>query len=160
MSSKLSVEEVLSQLEQRAPSIASGRLSTRSRRPVTGRRGRSTRTSWRRSCKPGVLPHGCRYRRGPHPAGRGEAHCGRAGASAPGPAPDQPPAAERHPEPRPPEPFGASAVAVEANRRIRDHLPPIDRRTASDVLHRMLAEGAIRLAREGKAFHEALYTRR
>jgi hypothetical protein len=59
-----------------------------------------------------------------------------------------------------PEPFGASAVAAEANRRIRDRLPPIDRRTASDVLRRMLAEGAIRLAREGKAFHEALYTRR
>jgi hypothetical protein len=58
-----------------------------------------------------------------------------------------------------PEPFGASAVAEEANRRLRDRLPPIDRRTASDVLRRMLAEGAIRLAREGKAFHEALYTR-
>ena len=58
-----------------------------------------------------------------------------------------------------PEPFGASAVAAEANRRIRDRLPPVDRRTASDVLRRMLAEGAIRLAREGKAFHEALYTR-
>ncbi len=58
-----------------------------------------------------------------------------------------------------PEPFGASAVAAEANRRIRDRIPPVDRRTASDVLRRMLAEGAIRLAREGKAFHEALYTR-
>ncbi len=58
-----------------------------------------------------------------------------------------------------PEPFGASAVAAEANRRIRDRLPPVDRRTASDVLRRMLAERAIRLARKGKAFHEALYTR-
>jgi len=58
-----------------------------------------------------------------------------------------------------PEPFGASAVAAEANRRIRDRLSPVDRRTASDVLRRMLAEGTIRLAREGKAFHEALYTR-
>jgi hypothetical protein len=57
------------------------------------------------------------------------------------------------------EPFGASVVATEANRRIRDRLSPVDRRTASDVLRRMLAEGAIRLAREGKAFHEALYTR-
>jgi len=58
-----------------------------------------------------------------------------------------------------PEPFGASAVAAEANRRIQGRLPPVDRRTASDVLRRMLAEGVIRLAREGKAFHEALYTR-
>lgn len=58
------------------------------------------------------------------------------------------------------EPFGATAVAAEANRRFADRLPgPVDRRTASDVLRRMLAEGAIRLVREGKAFHEALYTR-
>lgn len=59
------------------------------------------------------------------------------------------------------EPFGASAVAAEANRRFADHLSkPIDPRTASDVLRRMLGEGRIRIAREGKAFHEALYTRR
>lgn len=33
-------------------------------------------------------------------------------------------------------------------------------RRASDVLRRMLAEGEIQIAREGKAFHEALYVRR
>ena len=58
------------------------------------------------------------------------------------------------------EPFGATAVAEEANRRFADHLRElISPRTASDVLRRMLAEGEIRLARKGKAFHEALYRR-
>ena len=58
------------------------------------------------------------------------------------------------------EPFGPSAVAAEANRRYAGRLPrPVDIRTASDVLRRMLGEGEIRLARKGKAFHEALYTR-
>jgi len=59
------------------------------------------------------------------------------------------------------EPFGASAVAAEANRRFADRLrQPIDQRTASDVLRRMLGEGEIHSARKGKAFHEALYARR
>lgn len=59
------------------------------------------------------------------------------------------------------EPFGATAVAAEANRRYAGHLKkPIGPRTASDVLRRMLAEGEIRLAREGRAFHEALYSRK
>jgi hypothetical protein len=59
------------------------------------------------------------------------------------------------------EPFGATAIAAEASRRFAGRLPgPIGPRTASAVLRRMLAEGAIQLAREGKAFHEALYTRR
>jgi hypothetical protein len=59
------------------------------------------------------------------------------------------------------EPFGATAVAAEANRRFADRLrEPIGPRTASDVLRRMLAEGKVQLAREGKAFHEALYRRR
>jgi hypothetical protein len=58
------------------------------------------------------------------------------------------------------EPFGASAVAAEANRRFADRLPgPVGPRTASDVLRRMLAAGEIQLAREGKAFHQALYCR-
>jgi len=51
-------------------------------------------------------------------------------------------------------------VAAEANRRIRNRLPPVDRCTVSDILRRMLAEGAIRLTREGRVFHEALYTRK
>ena len=59
------------------------------------------------------------------------------------------------------EPFGATAVIAEANRRYAKHLKqPIGPRTASDVLRRMLAEGEIRIAREGRAFHEALYTRK
>lgn len=58
------------------------------------------------------------------------------------------------------EPFGATAVAAEANRRFADHLrEAIGPRTASDVLRRILAEGDLQLAREGKAFHEALYRR-
>jgi hypothetical protein len=57
------------------------------------------------------------------------------------------------------EPFGASAVAAEANRRFADRLrEPIDQRTASDVLRRMHGEGWLRVAQKGKAFHEALYT--
>lgn len=60
-----------------------------------------------------------------------------------------------------PEPFGATALAAETSRRFAAHLAnPIDARTASDVLRRMLAEGEIRLVREGKPFHEALYARR
>jgi hypothetical protein len=59
------------------------------------------------------------------------------------------------------EPFGATAVAAEINRRFADRLrEPIGPRTASDVLRRMLAEGKVQLTREGKAFHEALYRRR
>ena len=60
-----------------------------------------------------------------------------------------------------PEPFGPSAVAAEANRRFRERLSrAIGQRTASDVLRRLLAEGVIKLARKGTAFHEGLYTRR
>jgi hypothetical protein len=59
------------------------------------------------------------------------------------------------------EPFGASAVAAEANRRFAARLrKPIHQRTVSDVLRRMLGEGEIYSVQEGKAFHEALYTRR
>lgn len=60
-----------------------------------------------------------------------------------------------------PEPFGPKAVAAEANRRFRNHLKkPIGTRAVSDVLRRMLAEGKIRLAREGGASQEALYIRK
>lgn len=59
------------------------------------------------------------------------------------------------------EPFGPTVLAAEANRAFSDRLPrPIGRRTASDVLRRMLAAGEIQLSRDGKAFHEALYVRR
>ena len=59
------------------------------------------------------------------------------------------------------EPFGPAAVAAEANRRFKDRLPkPVGPRTASDVLRRMLAEGEVELVREGKAAHPALYRRK
>lgn len=58
------------------------------------------------------------------------------------------------------EPFGATVVAEEANRRFGDRLrETVGPRTVSDVLRRMLAEGEIQLVRKGKAFHEALYRR-
>jgi hypothetical protein len=58
------------------------------------------------------------------------------------------------------EPFGATAVAAEANRRFAAHLrQPIQSRTASDVLRRMLGEGRLQVSRKGKALHEALYVR-
>jgi len=59
------------------------------------------------------------------------------------------------------EPFGPTALAAEANRRFAGHLKKtVDPRAALDVLRRLLAEEEIELAREGKAFHEALYTRK
>ncbi len=59
------------------------------------------------------------------------------------------------------EPFGPSAVAAEANRRFRPHLKElIGPRTASDVLRRLAREGEIQLVRKGKAHIEALYKRR
>jgi len=58
------------------------------------------------------------------------------------------------------EPFGPSDIAAEVNRRYRGQLRrPIDTRAASNVLRRMHAEGRIALVRPGKAFHEALYQR-
>ena len=59
------------------------------------------------------------------------------------------------------EPFGPTAVATETNRRHADTLDrALDARTVSDVLRRMRAEGSLHLVQEGKAFHEALYSRR
>jgi hypothetical protein len=58
------------------------------------------------------------------------------------------------------EPFGASAVTAEVNRRFGDRLKkPIDIRTTSDVLRRMSKERRIHRVRPGKAFSEALYAR-
>lgn len=58
------------------------------------------------------------------------------------------------------EPFGASAVTAEVNRRFADRLRrPIDTRMASDVLRRMNNARQIHLVRPGKAFSEALYAR-
>ena len=59
------------------------------------------------------------------------------------------------------EPFGPAAVAAETNRRFRAHLKVlVDTRTASDVLRRLAKEGDIQLVRKGKAWQEALYKRR
>jgi hypothetical protein len=59
------------------------------------------------------------------------------------------------------EPFGATAVAAEVNRRFPDRLrEPMGPRAASDILRRMLAEGELALVRKGKASHEAWYRRR
>jgi hypothetical protein len=60
-----------------------------------------------------------------------------------------------------PEPFGATAVAAEANRRFANRLRElVAPRTASDVLRRMLGEGKLELVRKGKAQHEAIYRRK
>ena len=59
------------------------------------------------------------------------------------------------------EPFGPKAVAKEINRRFRSHLEaPVGSRTASDILRRLAAEGELHLVREGLPFHEAQYRRR
>ena len=59
------------------------------------------------------------------------------------------------------EPFGPAAVAAECNRRFRAYLRVlVDPRTASDVLRRLEKEGEIQLVKKGKAHHEALYKRR
>jgi hypothetical protein len=59
------------------------------------------------------------------------------------------------------EPFGATAVAAEVNRRFGHHLKKraLDSRTTGDVLRRLANEGAIHRVREGKAFHGALFTK-
>jgi len=58
------------------------------------------------------------------------------------------------------EPFGAMAVAAETNRRFAARLrEPVQTPTVSNVLRRMLDEGRLRIAQKGKAFHEALYVR-
>jgi hypothetical protein len=59
------------------------------------------------------------------------------------------------------EPFRPTTVAAEVNRRFASHLPkPLSARTASDVLRRMAQAGEIHLVREGRPFHEALYARK
>jgi hypothetical protein len=59
------------------------------------------------------------------------------------------------------EPFGPAAVAAEVNRRFRPHLRKlVDSRTVSDVLRRLEREGKIQIVQKGKARHEALYKRR
>jgi hypothetical protein len=58
------------------------------------------------------------------------------------------------------EPFGASLVTAEVNRRFAGRLRrPVDTRAASDVLRRMNNAGQLHLVRAGKAFSEALYAK-
>ncbi len=58
------------------------------------------------------------------------------------------------------EPFGASLVTAEVNRRFAGRLRrPVDPRATSDVLRRMSTAGQIHLVRAGKAFSEALYAK-
>jgi hypothetical protein len=58
------------------------------------------------------------------------------------------------------EPFGASAVAAEVNRRFADRLRrPIGTRATSDVLRRIARSRQIHQVRRGKALAEGLYVR-
>lgn len=56
--------------------------------------------------------------------------------------------------------FGATEVAAEVNRRFGRSLEwAVDARTASVTLRRLARAGRIHLVREGKAFHESLYSK-
>ena len=58
------------------------------------------------------------------------------------------------------ETFGAASLTGEINSRFRDRLrKPADPRTVSAALRRLCYRHRIRLVREGKAFHGALYTK-
>lgn len=58
------------------------------------------------------------------------------------------------------EPFTASSVAAEVNRRFRRALKkPANARLASAALRRLLANGTLRLAKKGAPHHESLYTK-
>lgn len=58
------------------------------------------------------------------------------------------------------EVFGPSAITAEVNRRYQSRLRrPVKEKVVSIVLRRMLDTGALRLVREGRPHHEALYAR-
>lgn len=58
------------------------------------------------------------------------------------------------------EPFGATVVTAEVNRLYAPHLKrTVGPRAVSDVLRRMANEGAIQATSEGTAYHETRYTR-
>jgi hypothetical protein len=57
--------------------------------------------------------------------------------------------------------FGAAAVAQEVNQRFAKRLrQPVNVRSVSVTLSRLASEGILKVVREGKAHHEALYSRR
>jgi hypothetical protein len=59
------------------------------------------------------------------------------------------------------EPFGARAMTAEINRRFRQALGrDADNRSVASALRRMHQQGRIRLVREGAAVREGLYTKR
>jgi len=58
------------------------------------------------------------------------------------------------------ETFGATRVAAEVNRRYSDKLKrPVEARAVSITLRRLRGNGLLRLVREGKAAHEAVYAK-
>lgn len=167
MSSKLSVEEVLANLEERAAWLRE-QEAMHAQQEAYHREQRALHAAELETVQENLE------------AFRAVASAA-VGLARPVAAPEQPPAPPLETiEPPPPgrlqvsrmlrlvvqspslaEPFGASAVAAEANRRFAEHLPhPIGERTASDVLRRMLAEGELQLARKGRPSYEALYIRR
>ncbi|HYU34999.1 MAG TPA: hypothetical protein VEW48_22845 [Thermoanaerobaculia bacterium] len=60
----------------------------------------------------------------------------------------------------PTETFGGASIAREINQRYGKHLRrPVQVRNVATALRRMAAAGRIRQVEEGRAYHEALYTR-
>ena len=58
------------------------------------------------------------------------------------------------------EPFGATALTAEINRRFRDRLEQdADVRSVSAALRRMYRKRQIQLVREGRSYREALYAK-
>ncbi|HWM91782.1 MAG TPA: hypothetical protein VN493_13540 [Thermoanaerobaculia bacterium] len=58
------------------------------------------------------------------------------------------------------ETFGLASVTAEINSRFRDRLKkPADRRTVSAALRRLCQRHSIQLVQEGRASHEAVYTK-
>ena len=56
--------------------------------------------------------------------------------------------------------FGPSTITAEVNRRYQDRLRrPVKEKVISITLRRLLDTGALRLVREGRPHHEALYAR-
>ena len=59
-----------------------------------------------------------------------------------------------------PDPFQATAIAAEVNRRYGTRLrQPVDNRAAGDILRRMKKEGVIHVVRKGTAYYETHYAK-
>jgi hypothetical protein len=57
--------------------------------------------------------------------------------------------------------FGPTAMAREVNARFSKRLrQPVNVRSVSVAMSRLAAEGILKIVREGKAYHEALYSKR